>query len=272
MALEVELRDVREPTSVPVTTRACTLMFLLVTVTLTLYGYLRGYYYSFVGPFIIIVCIVILVRGPYYRRSRRNRRNVLFEGPLNLTSSETELARNDPMAVIRRRLSEMEERGVSRTDAQQSLLERYDQRNNNRIWRRPPSYCENGKPNVSEAPPPSYQEAVTTNLQSTSSNQTTTLHDETGTATSTTSPTISPTTTSLPTASSTIPPITSTTTDREETRDRPFSLEENLPTPSEDTSLGPRSRILERIPPPPYDELSSEDTATSQISSAQPSS
>ena len=131
---------------VPITPRFCAFICLVMTVALTLYGYMRGFYYSFVGPFIIIACIVILVKGT--RQQRRPRRSVFLEGPLNLTESETELARHNPMAVIRRRLEESE---VMRqdNDAQQTLLQRLDgqtgvEPESTWIWRRPPSYCNEG--------------------------------------------------------------------------------------------------------------------------------
>ena len=43
MAIEMEIRNVNdENSSVPLTTRACTFMFLIIAVALTLYGYHRG--------------------------------------------------------------------------------------------------------------------------------------------------------------------------------------------------------------------------------------
>ena len=131
---------------VPLPTRACAFIGLIITLALTFYGYTRGFHYSFIGPLIIIFCVVILVKGS--RQQRRTRRSIFLEGPLHLTDSETELARHNPMAVIRRRLEESGEHREN-NDAQESLIHRYDEegsagQESTWIWRRPPSYCLDG--------------------------------------------------------------------------------------------------------------------------------
>ena len=132
--------------NVPLTTRCCAFICLVITVALTLYGYMRGFYYSFFGPFIIIVCVVVMVKGT--GRPRRRRRETFLEGTLDLTDSEADLARHNPVAVIQRRLQENTQRSEN-DDAQRSLLQRCNQETNagpdsTWIWRRPPSYCNDG--------------------------------------------------------------------------------------------------------------------------------
>ena len=121
-----------EEAGVPLAAIACTSISFVITILLTLYGYICGFYYSFIGPLLIVVYVLILVTN--LRKAERKQRSLIIKGKLSLGESESELR------------SEGEING--NIYDQPSLLHKYSQQKGAVLessWRRPPSYCIDGK-------------------------------------------------------------------------------------------------------------------------------
>merc|ERR1711962_661939 len=121
--------------SVPLSlrTRLCIILFLCLTLGLTLYGHIKGYKYSFVGLLVgVLICVFILLK------------------------------------ITREQISQIRENAARHNDAQMSLFKTDNDFNVDArlmaLWgeRRPPSYCADGDNEDRIASPPSYQEATRT--------------------------------------------------------------------------------------------------------------
>merc|ERR1711962_1360446 len=126
----------------PWTGYACIFISMGMTLGISLYGYIKGFYYSFIGPLVIALYILILVRRRLqWRRIQGGTR--IVGARIEVHDSETDELRR---ITSLNRLRSTEDGQI---DAQQSLVRRYEEEaaqvpEATWIWRRPPSYCDKG--------------------------------------------------------------------------------------------------------------------------------